>query len=96
MKSERTELNDKTLLWFIFRYPLTTIHVIVVTHWHVLVIFFKGTDYRTKNEESDFQEGYYETRPPDSANKTSFLSKVLFSDLIKQNMKKLGFKRNKE
>lgn len=45
---ERRPLDDRTLAWLLFRYPLVTLRVLAAIHWEALRLWRKGAPYRPK------------------------------------------------
>jgi len=44
----RAELNNRNLCWFTFKYPLVTLKVIFLIHWHALWLWLKGVPFHRK------------------------------------------------
>lgn len=59
MSGKESELTNKSLLYHFFRFPLMTLQVIVLIHWHALILFLKRIPYYKKSDETEFQKGYY-------------------------------------
>lgn len=59
LKGERREMSDATLLSAFFKYPLVTLRVIFLIHWHALRLWMKGLDVNRKGDRADLQRGVY-------------------------------------
>lgn len=57
-------LTDGTLAGFLFRYPLLTLRVIFLIHWHALRLWLKRIPWFAKKNRSDAQSNLY--RPHES------------------------------
>lgn len=57
-------LNDATLAGFIFKYPLLTLRVIFLIHWHALRLWLKRVPWFAKKSRADRQTHLY--RPHES------------------------------
>tara|TARA_B100001971_G_C18267964_1_gene595961 strand:+ start:14198 stop:14983 length:786 start_codon:yes stop_codon:yes gene_type:complete len=59
MSGVKKELCTKRLWYNFFRFPLMTIQVIALIHWHALKLLIMKIPYYKKSDESEFQKGYY-------------------------------------
>ncbi len=59
----RVPLTDAQLLWFALKYPLLTLRVIFLIHWHALRLWMKGLQVRAKAAKPDQQRGVYRPHP---------------------------------
>ena len=50
-------LTNKKLLWFAIKYPLLTMKVMMLIHWHALKLKLKGLDHHRKAEQPNLQNG---------------------------------------
>ncbi len=66
LKGKRRELTDRALLACFFKYPLLTLRVIFLIHWHALLLWIKGLPVFGKAERPGLQRGLY--RPHRSLN----------------------------
>lgn len=55
----RHELNDASLLTAFFKYPLVTLRVIFLIHWHALRLWMKGLRVHRKADLPDLQRGVH-------------------------------------
>ena len=60
-------LTDSTLAWFILKYPLLTLRVIFLIHWHAMRLWFKRVPWFSKAARSSHQTDLY--RPHQSLTK---------------------------
>jgi DUF1365 family protein len=51
----RAALSNRNLAWFTAKYPLVTLKVIVLIHWHALRLWLKRTPYYRKAENTALQ-----------------------------------------
>jgi uncharacterized protein len=65
-------LTDSRLAWFLLKYPLITLRIISLIHWHALLLWFKKIPWFAKASRSSDQRDLYRPhaslarRPPDS------------------------------
>jgi len=52
-------LTDRALAWFLFKYPLLTLRVIVLIHWHALRLWIKRVPWFSKGARPDKQTDLY-------------------------------------
>lgn len=55
MTGKRKELSDGTLLWYAFRYPLVTLGVILMIHWHAWRLWLLKVPHYPKEDRPDLQ-----------------------------------------
>lgn len=55
IRGAKTELSSCRLFWFIFRYPLLTLRVIFLIHWHALVMWIRKFPVSNKTKTADQQ-----------------------------------------
>lgn len=55
----RKPLSDKTLLESAVRFPLITLQVISMIHWHALVLWLKKVPHRRKEDHPELQKDVY-------------------------------------
>ena len=51
----RAEMNNRNLAWFTLKYPLVTMKVIFLIHWHAAVLWLKGVPFHRKADKPAFQ-----------------------------------------
>jgi uncharacterized protein len=59
LKGERREMSDATLLAAFFKYPLVTLRVIFLIHWHALRLWMKGLHVYRKADQPELQREVY-------------------------------------
>jgi DUF1365 family protein len=59
----RVPLTDAKLLWFAVKYPVMTLRVIFLIHWHALRLWMKGLPVHAKAANRDQQRGVYRPHP---------------------------------
>ncbi len=64
LKGERRDLTDATLLAVFLRYPLVTLRVIFLIHYHALRLWMKGLRVNRKSDHPDLQRGVYRPHRP--------------------------------
>jgi len=52
-------LTDRALAWFLVKYPLLTLRVIVLIHWHALRLWIKRVPWFSKGARPDKQTDLY-------------------------------------
>ena len=57
LTGESQPLTTKKLLWFAIKYPLLTIKVMTLIHWHALKLKLKGLEHHRKAEHPNLQNG---------------------------------------
>lgn len=53
------KLNNLNLLWYSIRFPFITIRIIILIHWHALMLWRKKITYHKKAENTDLQQGVF-------------------------------------
>ncbi|MBK9502744.1 MAG: DUF1365 domain-containing protein [Leptospiraceae bacterium] len=56
---KRKELTDWNMLFLFLKYPLLTLRVIFLIHWHAMLLYFKKIPFIKKMENPDLQKGVY-------------------------------------
>lgn len=70
----RRALTDARLLWFSLKYPLITLKIILLIHWHALRLWLKRVPWFAKGARPEDQRELYRPHPSISPVKTSDLS----------------------
>jgi hypothetical protein len=55
LAGRRAELTNRNLSWFTVKYPLVTLKVIFLIHWHALRLWLKRVTYYRKTEHAALQ-----------------------------------------
>ncbi len=55
LTGQRAELTNKNLSWFTLKYPLVTVKVIFLIHWHALRLWLKRAPFYRKSENTALQ-----------------------------------------
>jgi DUF1365 family protein len=63
LTGKRAALNNRKLLWFTVKYPLVTLKVIFLIHWHALLLWFKGVPFHRKATNVPFQREVLRPHP---------------------------------
>jgi uncharacterized protein len=66
LTGKRAALNNGKLLWFTVKYPLVTLKVIFLIHWHALLLWLKGTPFHRKATNVHFQREVLRPHPTPS------------------------------
>jgi hypothetical protein len=53
----REPLSDSRLAWYTLKYPLLTLKVIGLIHWHALRLWLKGVPWHRKSDAAHLQQG---------------------------------------
>jgi DUF1365 family protein len=59
LTGRRRALTDRTLAWFTLKYPLVTLKVIALIHWHALRLYLKQVPWFAKAARPDAQRDLY-------------------------------------
>jgi hypothetical protein len=57
-------LRDRTLAWFAIKYPLITLQVMALIHWHALRLYLKRVPWFRKAARPTDQRGLYRPHVP--------------------------------
>lgn len=57
LTGKRAELSDRKLAAFTFKYPLITLKVIFLIHWHALLLWLKKVPFHRKEANAHLQKG---------------------------------------
>ena len=68
LTGERASLNNRNLFWFTIKYPLVTLKVIFLIHWHALWLWLKGVPFHRKAENPQYQQGVLRPHPTLNSN----------------------------
>ena len=55
IRGERKSISSLRLSWYIVRYPLLTLRVIFLIHWHALIMWIKKLPIASKKETASQQ-----------------------------------------
>jgi DUF1365 family protein len=55
LKGRRIPLTNRNLSWLTIKYPLVTLKVIFLIHWHALRLWLKGVPFYRKSENAGLQ-----------------------------------------
>jgi len=58
LTGDKAPLTILGLMKATFRFPFQTLRVITAIHFHALVLFLKGLNYKKKSDDLDHQKGY--------------------------------------
>lgn len=56
LTGQRAALSNRNLFWFTAKYPLVTLKVIFLIHWHALRLWLKGVPFHRKAANPQFQQ----------------------------------------
>lgn len=59
MTGYRRPLSDASLCWYALKFPLVTLKVIGLIHWHALRLYLKRLPFYRKNSHKELQRGLY-------------------------------------
>ena len=71
LSGSRQPLSDGRLAWFTLKYPLITLRVIALIHWHALKLYLKNVPWFPKSARPEAQRELYRphlsiTNPPEA------------------------------
>jgi len=55
IRGERRALTASRLLWYSFKYPMLSLKIIVLIHWHALLLWWKKVPFIRKSERREVQ-----------------------------------------
>jgi DUF1365 family protein len=55
IRGERRELSSARLVWYAFKYPMLSLKIIVLIHWHALLLWIRKVPFFRKNERLEAQ-----------------------------------------
>jgi hypothetical protein len=55
IRGEQRELTSARLFWYAFKYPLLSLRIIGLIHWHALLLWLKRVPFFQKNERREVQ-----------------------------------------
>jgi len=67
LTGQRIGLSNPRLLWFTVKYPLVTLKVIALIHWHAFVLWLKHVPFHRKADNPALQSGVLRPHPTLSA-----------------------------
>jgi uncharacterized protein len=56
LRGSRRPLNDARLAWYALKYPLLTLKVIGLIHWHALRLWLRGVPWHRKSDSPQLQQ----------------------------------------
>lgn len=59
LTGKRVALNDATLIKYFLSFPMITLKVITLIHWHALKLWIKKLPYHKKSNDQDLQKDIY-------------------------------------
>jgi DUF1365 family protein len=63
LTGRRAPLTAARLAWFFFKYPLVTLQVIFMIHWHALLLWLKRVPFHRKSAQPEWQQGVLNPHP---------------------------------
>ena len=55
VRGERRELNSARLVWYAFKYPMLSLKIIALIHWHALLLWIKRVPFFPKSSRREAQ-----------------------------------------
>ena len=55
VRGEQRELTAVRLIWYAFKYPLLSLKIIGLIHWHALLLWVRGVPFLRKAERREAQ-----------------------------------------
>lgn len=62
LTGRRVPLTSSRLLWFTLKYPLITLKVIALIHWHALLLWMRRLPWHRKSANTDLQRDVFPPR----------------------------------
>lgn len=56
IRGEQRELSSLRLLWYAFKYPLLSLRIILLIHWHALILWVRRVPFLRKTERLESQK----------------------------------------
>jgi uncharacterized protein len=66
----RKPLTDARLFWFVLKYPLLTLRVIFLIHWHAFLLWVKKVPFHRKSAQPELQSDLYRPHRSIASTKT--------------------------
>lgn len=63
LAGRRAELTNKNLFWFTLKYPLVTLKVVLLIHWHALRLWLKRIPFHRKAANAPLQQNVLRPHP---------------------------------
>jgi DUF1365 family protein len=63
LTGQRAPLTTARLLWFTLKYPLITLKVIALIHWHALLLWLRRLPWHRKAANTDLQRDVFHPHP---------------------------------
>lgn len=63
LTGNRADLTNARLAWFTLKYPLLTLRVIGLIHWHALLLWLKKVPFHRKTAQPELQRDVYHPHP---------------------------------
>jgi len=59
LTGKKKPLNNFYLIWYSCRFPLITLRIIFLIHWHAFLLWMKNLSYHKKSENKDLQRDVF-------------------------------------
>ena len=59
LTGKRKSLTNARLWWYAFRFPLITLRIIFLIHWHAFLLYLKKLPYHKKSDHANLQRGVF-------------------------------------
>lgn len=57
LKSIKLAITNRRLMYYTLRFPFITFQIIFFIHFHALILFLKGLEYKKKTDDQESQQG---------------------------------------
>ncbi len=63
IRGERRELSSVRLVWYAFKYPMLSLRIIGLIHWHALLLWIRRVPFFRKSERLEVQQDVMRPHP---------------------------------
>jgi DUF1365 family protein len=76
LSGTRVPLTNARLAWYLFKYPLVTLRVIFLIHWHALLLYWKKVPFHRKAANPELQQKIFNPHASIAETRTESVERV--------------------